>query len=151
MRMKRTMTTLAGLAIAGLALAGCAGDTGADAPVEETETTETQAAPNAAVSTVCTTEGGAEFTILDFGTSWNFSSPGDAIAECTGTVLVEGELNEEQAAAADALGTEDLEEIAPLYGYCAHPEFAGLIESDQEQAAAALHICPEHPLADQIQ
>lgn len=152
MKLKHTLATLAGLAIAGLGLAGCATDAPADeTAAESSETAETQVR-NAAVSTVCTTEAGVEMTVLDFHTSWDFSSPGDAIADCTGSVLVEGELTDEQAAAAEALGQPgDIEAVAPLYGYCADPEFGGLLETDLETVDAALNICPEHPLAGEVQ
>ena len=148
----KTASLIAIAAAAGLALAGCStagGDT--DASEEASETAELAAA----VSTVCTTEGGAEFNILDFETSWNFSSPGDAIASCDSEVLLDGVLTEEQAAAGEVLGTEDIAEIAPLYAVCAHPTFGDIdpaeaTEEEQTQLNAALEICADHPLADEV-
>ena len=151
----KTASLIAVAAAAGLALAGCS-SSGGDAAASDEPAESTQAERNAAVSTICTTEGGAELTVLDFETSWNFSSPGDSIASCESSVLVEGTLTEEQAAAAEALGQADnLEAVAPLYAVCAHPEFGGIVpaeatEEEQTQLKAALEICADHPLADEV-
>lgn len=158
MKLKRVSTTLAGLAIAGLALAGCAGDT--DAPADDAqETAQEESGQQAGMATIgidCVTEGGAEFPIVNFDTAWNFEVPGDAIAECTGNLIADGELTEEQAAAAEALGQpDDAEAIVPLYGVCAHPELEGLADSDSEEdqatVTAALALCPDHPLAGDVE
>ncbi|WP_293698944.1 hypothetical protein [uncultured Agrococcus sp.] len=145
------MTTLAGLAIAGLALAGCASSD--DAPADDAVQEEGAQGGATTVGINCVTEGGAEFPIVDFETSWDFEVPGDAIAECTGELIADGDLTEEQAAAAEALGQpDDAEAIVPLYGVCAHPELEGLLDSDSEDeqttVTAALALCPHHPLAD---
>ena len=155
MQTKRVLTTLAGLAIAGLALAGCASsdDAPADDSAQENGQEESTQAGAATVGIHCVTDGGAEFPIVDFETSWDFEVPGDAISECTGELIADGDLTEEQAAAAEALGEpDDAEAIVPLYGVCAHPELEGLLDSDVEEdqttVTAALALCPDHPLAD---
>ncbi|SJM54056.1 hypothetical protein [Agrococcus casei] len=159
MTLKKTATLIAAAAAAALALAGCASAGGADetAESESAASSEQAVERTAAVSTICTTEGGAEFTIIDFETSWNFSSPGDSIADCSSEVLTDGTLTEEQAAAAEALGQpDDIEAVAPLYAVCAHPEFGGIdpaAASDEETAElqAAVQLCPEHPLAAEVE
>lgn len=158
MKLKRVSTTLAGLAIAGLALVGCAA--GDDAPENDTqETSQEDSDSRVGAVTVgidCATAGGAEFPIVNFDTAWNFEVPGDEIAECTGNLIADGEMTDEQAAAAEVLGEPDnAEAIVPLYGICAHPELDGLADSDSEEdkttVEAALALCPDHPLAGEVE